>query len=619
MAQVRPPRRGADVLLGRRPTGGGTQETLVTAGLFWVFGRSKLAWIEVWLPILFWAVACVLLWRVGRRTLGEPRARLAAALFGMWPVYVVWKSTRAHGFYGAGLVFGLWSMLAALRLNERVTRAELVSLGLALGLGWWATPQIAILGLPAVAWLVWRRPGAAPARAARGGRVRARQPAVVALQRPRHGWPSLHAAPDPTTPLDHLHNLAVFDPSGRTRAAGAVHAPLARRSGRRAHPLRGVRARLRVAARPAPARARAAASRRAPLPAPLRRLAVQLAQQRAALPDPARARARPARAATAATSRARAAAIVAVAAALSVDRARADGARERRGAASRTAPRSLPSIRPLLRTLDRYGVDRVWTSYWIAYRVAFSSGERVIAAQLGSDRFAVRGGRVVQVGGEAAQPGTDGGTRRTSSRSRRHPPRLRVRDGGNLAPLVAASRRAGYRLVRSGGFDIWLPPAGLTAAREQEHGEHSEHEVAREQDPDDRADGGELVVAMVELDLGEHERGEQEKRRSAPRPRRTSGTSGITRSGIAARAPSQGGCRHWRWPSAIPAIDTLDCPARHGRSAPGRPSPGSAPRRRARLRAARRRSAGSRTGRASPGFPVGTRARGRGSALSAAE
>lgn len=127
---------------------GGSQETLVAAAPFWVFGPSKIA-LEI-VPMLFWAVACVLLWRVGRRTLGEPQARLAAALFWMWPVYVVWKSTRAHGFYGAALVFGLWSLLAALRLREQPTRTDLASLGLALGLGLWATPQIAILGVPAV-------------------------------------------------------------------------------------------------------------------------------------------------------------------------------------------------------------------------------------------------------------------------------------------------------------------------------------------------------------------------------------------------------------------------------------------------------------------------------------
>ena len=102
----------------------------------------------------------------------------------------------------------------------------------------------------------------------------------------------------------------------------------------------------------------------------------------------------------------------------------------------------------------------MWTSYWIAYRVAFSSGERVIAAQLGSDRFAVRGGRVVQVGGEAAQPGTDGRYAPYQLAVATAPsPAYVFATAGTLAPRVrGVFRRAGYRLVRSGGFDVWLPP-----------------------------------------------------------------------------------------------------------------------------------------------------------------
>ena len=434
---------------------GGTQETLVTAGLFRVFGRSKLA-LEL-VPILFWAVACVLLWRVGRRTLGEPRARLAAALFWMWPVYVVWKSTRAHGFYGAGLVFGLWSMLAALRLDERVTRAELVSLGLALGLGWWATPQIAILGLPAVAWLVWRRP-ALLRRAPLAAVAFALGSLPWWLYNLRHGWPSLHAAPDPTTPLDHLHNLAVSTlPAGlglrvpftlrwlggagvgltlyAACALGFVWLLVRRPRGLGLPLLAALLFPLLYAA--SPYSWLNSEPRYLTLLAPVLALLV----------------------AAAATSHARAAAIVAVAAALS-----ATGLAlmvHENAAAPRENGAAVPAdVGPLLRTLDRYGVNRVWTSYWIAYRVAFSSGERVIAAQLGSDRFAVRGGRVVQVGGEAAHPGTDGRYEPYQLAVATAPsPAYVFATAGTLAPRVrGVFRRARYRLVRSGGFDVWLPP-----------------------------------------------------------------------------------------------------------------------------------------------------------------
>lgn len=81
---------------------GGTQETLLTALVFAAAAPSVFALRVV--PIAFFAVAAVLVWLVGRRVVSEPAARLAAVAFWIWPSYVVWKSTRAHGFYGAALV-----------------------------------------------------------------------------------------------------------------------------------------------------------------------------------------------------------------------------------------------------------------------------------------------------------------------------------------------------------------------------------------------------------------------------------------------------------------------------------------------------------------------------------
>ena len=135
---------------------GGTQESLATALVFAVTGSGTLALRAV--PILLFAVAAVLVWRIGRRTVGEPAARLAAALFWVWPAYLVWKSTRAHGFYAVATVLGLAVLLLALRLHERESLVDAGALGLAFGLGWWASPQVAFLAVPSVAWLVWRRP-----------------------------------------------------------------------------------------------------------------------------------------------------------------------------------------------------------------------------------------------------------------------------------------------------------------------------------------------------------------------------------------------------------------------------------------------------------------------------
>jgi hypothetical protein len=137
---------------------GGTLEVLLTAPLFWIAGSG---WIALRLvPIALTAVAAVLVWRVGRRTIGEPAAAVAAVVFWVFPFYLVWKSVRAHGFYGSGLVLTLLLLLLVLRLAERRSRLDAALLGLVLGVGLWQTAQIVAVALPALAWLTWRRPAA---------------------------------------------------------------------------------------------------------------------------------------------------------------------------------------------------------------------------------------------------------------------------------------------------------------------------------------------------------------------------------------------------------------------------------------------------------------------------
>ena len=98
-----------------------------------------------------------MLWFIGRRTIGAPAATIAVALLMFWPMWIVWKSTRAHGFYGALVLLGLLVVLLTLKLDERPTQWTAVGLGLAIGLGWWTNAQIALVVVPCLAWLVARR------------------------------------------------------------------------------------------------------------------------------------------------------------------------------------------------------------------------------------------------------------------------------------------------------------------------------------------------------------------------------------------------------------------------------------------------------------------------------
>ncbi|MBA2385358.1 MAG: glycosyltransferase family 39 protein, partial [Actinobacteria bacterium] len=134
---------------------GGTLEPLLVAVAFALAGSGVLTLKLV--PVLLFAVAGVLVWLIGRRTIGERGAAIAVVLFGLGPAYVVWWSTKERGFYGVTLVLGLLVVLLVLRLHERIDRRDLAVLGLALGLGLWTNAMIGFVALPAVGWLVWRR------------------------------------------------------------------------------------------------------------------------------------------------------------------------------------------------------------------------------------------------------------------------------------------------------------------------------------------------------------------------------------------------------------------------------------------------------------------------------
>jgi len=189
---------------------GGTQEAALVALVFCVV-RSWTVAMKV-VPVALWASASVLVWRIGRRMFGEAAGRVAGLLFWVGPVATLWLSVKEEAFYGFTMVMGLTLVLFAVRLVERPAPLDAVTAGLAAGLGWWANPQIAYFALPALVWMVARRPalvrlgwlavcgalvGAAPWLYANVGR----------------GFPSLHSPPQ-VVQSNYPHRLRLFAETG---------------------------------------------------------------------------------------------------------------------------------------------------------------------------------------------------------------------------------------------------------------------------------------------------------------------------------------------------------------------------------------------------------------------
>jgi hypothetical protein len=134
---------------------GGTLEPAAAAAVFAVVGSSVLALKLTTLGVF--VAAAFVMWRVGIRTVGPAAALVGTALFWVFPPYLVWWTTKARGYYGMGVLLGLVVLLLVLRLRERDSRRDAAALGLALGLGWWTTPGIVMIAVPALAWLLVRR------------------------------------------------------------------------------------------------------------------------------------------------------------------------------------------------------------------------------------------------------------------------------------------------------------------------------------------------------------------------------------------------------------------------------------------------------------------------------
>jgi Dolichyl-phosphate-mannose-protein mannosyltransferase len=373
---------------------GGSQEVILTAPLFWIFGQSLLALRIV--PVLLCAVAAGLVWRVGRRTIGEPAALVAAALFWLWPPVAVYETSRQAGFYGSNVVYAALILLLALDLRERPGTARVALFGLVAGLGCWQTSQVVPVALTSVVWLVWQRPGLL-----RVGWAGAAAAVVGVLPwivwNAGHGWGSLHL--NPGADFSYVHRLRLFVSPIFPNALGlrvtyteawivpkllgaALYAALvalflygAYRA-RRNPPL--LLLYLTAAAFPflyalSPKATLVNDPRYVVVLAPC--LALLLAQL--------------------AHTPIRAAALLTLALTASAVGLHSADTWLHHGGQPQQFPLTPRSITPLIETLDRLRVDHVFTNYWIAYRLDFDSHQHIVAVENGFDSLVASGGDVL--------------------------------------------------------------------------------------------------------------------------------------------------------------------------------------------------------------------------------
>ncbi len=192
----------------------GGVEPYVLAAAFSVFGQSPFVLNAT--PAVLGLVCAVLVWRIGLRLFSFQAAVTAAVLSFIWSESALWNSTREYGYHEVCLVLGLVVLLEALRIvqlarqgGDRDRLREWAVLGAAAGLGFWASPEVVYLALPAavvVGVTLWGRPWRAVA-----GRL-----GVAALLAIVGAFPWLwavlasHSAGLPSSPVSYATRLRVF-------------------------------------------------------------------------------------------------------------------------------------------------------------------------------------------------------------------------------------------------------------------------------------------------------------------------------------------------------------------------------------------------------------------------
>jgi hypothetical protein len=431
---------------------GGSQEALLTIPLFFVAGPT-FGVLRV-VPVALSAAASLLTWRVGKRTIGEPGAGVAALLLWIWfPLNLV-HLTHQYDFYASDIVYCALLLLLGLRVVEEPSRLRAGVFGLVLGLAFWQTIQVVPIAVPLIAWMIWKRPGIL-------GRVWVAGLAAVVGALPwivwniRNDWGSLMVHANGS---QYVHSLRLFvSPlipmtlGLRTPLTGALLVPskvavllvylvlllaFAYGAYRMRHTdssvLFGMAAVFPFVW---------AISRRVTFLSATPRFVIVLTPVLALL------------VAVAVRRLVWAVAVAVVACAISivsVHRMNVD--------AEAFHPHGLPPIPrrlgPLISTLDRLRLRYVYADYWITYRLDFDSRERIVASEVDPTRATLRGDRLVTL--EDFAPRYPPYAHRVSRH--RHGFVFFRRTVG-VRPFGARLERHGYRRVTTGRFVIYAPPA----------------------------------------------------------------------------------------------------------------------------------------------------------------
>jgi hypothetical protein len=367
---------------------GGTIEPALAAVVFAVTGPSTTALKAV--PIALSAVAALLTWRVGLRVATARTAVVAGLLVWVWPGAYVWWSTKERGFYWACLCLSIAVVLLALQIGQeprgtgRTALARWALLGLCAGLGFWESPQVLFVVVPAAVWLLaFHRRRCWPG-------VLAAVPTALLGALPwlywnvLHHWKGLHGEPV-LVKGGYASHLRVFGRAGLPTVLGLrvayTQAWLAPRWHRELYAIalavmvvgavrlgrRGALVVMVLVAFPFihavfPVAGYVGEGRYLLFLLPWAALAIAAAAWRWEV----------------------SALVLAVAMVLSVV-----GLRDMRGATSPfVAGKAVPvRMAPLEQLLVAHGITRAWADYWIAYRVDFDTGGHVIVAPTTDSRY----------------------------------------------------------------------------------------------------------------------------------------------------------------------------------------------------------------------------------------